>query len=307
MKCKHCNKNYVKYKGGMKGYQNYCSLKCSNNSETVKKNKIISYQKKYGVDNPFQSEEIKQKIKQINLELYNVEHPIKSEKIKKKMRETILNKYGVEHYSKTNEYKKKYIKTCQEIYGVVNPFQAEFVKNKIKETCKKRYGVEHIMYLDETKKKLRKIFMIKYGVPWSTYLMRGKYSKISQELFWNIYNRLDFHLQNKIYFAELNREFAKYFKDIKQGYFYDFVIPSLKICIEFNGDIWHANPKIYNENDRPNPYTNVTAKEIWNYDELKIKKLKKEGYLFLIIWESDYNKNKEAETNKCIEFIKNNL
>ena len=45
-----------------KGYSVYCSKKCSANSSTVKANFKDTFRRKYGVDNPSQIEEVKQKI-----------------------------------------------------------------------------------------------------------------------------------------------------------------------------------------------------------------------------------------------------
>jgi len=44
---------------------------------------------------------------------------------------------------------------------------------------------------------------------------------------------------------------------IDHVYFYDYVIPDLFFCIEFNGDYWHMNPNKYKEN-----YVNPTTKKI---------------------------------------------
>ena len=64
---------------------------------------LLMHIKKYGVENPFQSEEIQSQIKTTNLEKYGTEYYLQSEDKKEKNKETCLNKYGVEHYSKTNE------------------------------------------------------------------------------------------------------------------------------------------------------------------------------------------------------------
>lgn len=78
---------------------------------------------KYGVENQFQREDVKEKIKADNLE-----------------------KYGVEFNSQRNDMKKKIIETCLEKYGVEYPLQNEEIKEKVKKTCLERYGVEHVMH-----------------------------------------------------------------------------------------------------------------------------------------------------------------
>lgn len=63
-------------------------------------------------------------------------------------------------------------------------------------------------------------------------------------------------------FATKNTEFSLYNKEFNEKYFYDFCYN--KKIIEYNGDFWHANPKIYNESDVV--HKNKVAKDIWNYD-----------------------------------------
>ena len=66
--------------------------------------------------------------------------------------------------------------------------------------------------------------------------------------------------------------------------FYDFVIPCKKICIEYNGDVFHANPKLYASEDHPNPYNkSITAKEIWEHDRIKINNIMDRGYRVIVV------------------------
>jgi very-short-patch-repair endonuclease len=130
---------------------------------------------------------------------------------------------------------------------------------------------------------------------------KSGYSAISQELFWAVYKKL--RNKDKIYFGELNKEFNK--NDFDRGYYYDFVCTKRKKVIEFNGDMWHANPAIYTEHEIVNPYKNDTAKQMWEKDRIKIDFIKTFGYDVLIIWESEYTKNKEAAITKCLNFLNN--
>lgn len=61
--------------------------------------------------------------------------------------------------------------------------------------------------------------------------------------------------------------------------------------IEYYGDYWHANPKKYNNSDIVR--NNMKAEEIWHNDYLRIKALENEGYNCIIIWESEWKKNKD--------------
>ena len=125
------------------------------------------------------------------------------------------------------------------------------------------------------------------------------YSKISQKLFWRIFD----HFQlNDIRFEELNSEIIRYDKINNKHYKYDFVDFTKKKCIEFNGDYWHCNPSKYNENF-VHPIMKMTALEIWNKDSLKNFWIEKRGYKVLTIWESEYRKNPQQTLEKCIKFI----
>jgi hypothetical protein len=85
---------------------------------------------RYGVENPFQSEEIKNKIKQKNLEKYGVENPSQSPKIHQKKIETSLKNYGCEY-----------------------PTQSEIIKEKSKQTNFNKYGVSCAMKIPEIAQK----------------------------------------------------------------------------------------------------------------------------------------------------------
>lgn len=74
-------------------------------------------------------------------------------------------------------------------------------------------------------------------------------------------------------------------------YLPDVLIQKDGIIIEYFGDFWHANPEIYKSSDIV--HHNFVAKEIWNHDEKRIKDLENVGYKVIIIWESEYLKNKQ--------------
>lgn len=104
-----------------------------NYSGCIKCSKLKATQtnlEKYGVENPFQSEEIKNKIKQKNLEKYGVENPSQSPEIHQKKIETSLKNYGCEY-----------------------PLQSKIIKEKSKQTNFNKYGVSCAMKLPEVSQK----------------------------------------------------------------------------------------------------------------------------------------------------------
>lgn len=197
----------------------------------------------------------------------------------------------------SKETRRKFKETCFKIYGSFSPSESKEIKEKQIKTMIERYGVSHSSYNLETIKK-RKQTMVENHTLENT----QKFSKMSQELFWAIYNNLDIELKNKTYFGELNFEFNKQFK--QNLYSYDFVISNIKYCIEFNGDFWHCNPDLCEENHIHQINGNV-AKQIWTNDEMKINSLKELGFEIDIIWENEYKRNKEEIINRITNKIQN--
>jgi G:T-mismatch repair DNA endonuclease (very short patch repair protein) len=89
-------------------------------------------------------------------------------------------------------------------------------------------------------------------------------------------------------------------------YFYDFVIPSLKICVEFNGDYWHCNPSKYLP-EFVHKQSRLTAKEIQQKDNIKHEAIKKlRGFDVYVVWESEYKVMLPVIQNIIVNRIKEN-
>lgn len=74
-----------------------------------------------------------------------------------------------------------------------------------------------------------------------------------------------------------------------------------KIVVEINGDYAHANPKYYCANDLITlPGQKKLASVLWEHDTTKISALEKEGYRVVVIWESDNWKDKLEEIKKLM-------
>jgi len=131
------------------------------------------------------------------------------------------------------------------------------------------------------------------------------YSKISQELFYNIINNYDVSELKDVYFSTKNSEF--YISVKEKGFFvYDFCDKKRKKIIEYNGDYYHANPIMFNEYDKPHPYLKEkgpTSKEIWNKDKFKIDIANQNNFEVLTVWDSEYRKNKNSVIDKCLTFL----
>jgi len=128
-----------------------------------------------------------------------------------------------------------------------------------------------------------------------------RYSKISESFFDKLQN-----LMNETLFYEKNEKWIKF--EGKNGFYVDLMNEKENKIIEFNGDFFHANPKLYKKNDiiKVSENFNFKAHEIWENDSIKIQKLKNLKYDVHIVWENDVKNNTNIELNKCVEFLKNN-
>jgi len=119
-------KNYIKHISVCD--KSACSKKeCSN--QKIKDVCMI----KYGVENPYQAEFVKEKTKKTLIEKYGADHPMHVESIKNKVKQTNLERYGVEYPTVLEDVKEKSINTCLKKYGVTHesklPSQQEIRKN----------------------------------------------------------------------------------------------------------------------------------------------------------------------------------
>lgn len=117
---------------------------------------------KYGVDNPFKSEEIKQRIEQTNLEKYGVKSFSQTDDFKEKCRQTNLEKYGVENPAQNPEIQEKMRKTNLERYGVEYASQTKEFQEKTRQTNLERYGVENAFQNEEIRRKANETKIEKY-------------------------------------------------------------------------------------------------------------------------------------------------
>lgn len=205
----------------------------------------------------------------------------------------LVNKYGEENGIKMWD---KYIDKQKE--------------TKSKEYVIKKYGYEYWKQLCKSKKVTLNHFIKKYGDEIGKELYINKINKniyIPSKASGNYFDKLDIILSKdyKTYYYKKNgSEFGKLLSNGRYV-FLDYYIPELKICIEYYGNVWHANPKIFNSNDIPYSFkgSKKTAKEIWKEDKERIDLLKKDFNIdTIIVWEDDKS---IQNVIKKIDIIKN--
>jgi len=251
-KCILCG-NKTNFISLVKGYSKYCSSKCSNNSEEVKKKKKQTCLKNYDVENPMQSEEIRETHKYTCLRKYGVENPSQSEETKKKKILAYLQHYGVFHPLNHPDIKKTIKDTCLRRYGVENVSQYLIINKKIKESYIKSF-FEKLLNSDRLKGKVIPNFTLDeyHGVHY-------KYSWICtkcEQPFEGHINNANIPRCPTCYpssggSSKSEKEVADFVKSLGiqiktntrkliSPLELDIYVPSHKLAIEFNGLYWHS-------------------------------------------------------------------
>lgn len=166
----------------------------------------------------------------------------------------------------------------EEANALVSKRQATFSL----ETCIAKYGPEE--GLNRWKERQKK---------WHKSFKKQNYSKISQELFWMIVDKLP--STEGIYFAQLNKEKAiddsgcnhELRLTLDSTIMPDFIDTNTKRVIEFDGAYWHGSVGRGNkqrDKDRDDMY-------------------KKYGYTVKRVAEQAFKSNKETVVNECLTFL----
>lgn len=134
-------------------------------------------------------------------------------------------------------------------------------------------------------------------------------SKSSQVFFKSFFEKIN-GASNVCYFEYNQREF-KIVSSSGNNLFLDcyFEYNGKKFGIEYNGDYWHANPKIYQSDSLISyPSKKRYASDVWAKDEYKNNEFKKQDIHIFYVWENDVYLDLEKEICKIIyEIEKGNL
>lgn len=266
-------------------------------NEIISSNFTLDIDKKFKTSNQFRKENIKKNFTSVSYDFwidrgYSLEQAKKlkierDEKIKNSgvQFEKMIKKYGYENGNQKwynfLEKSKQTVENFISRYGKEMGLKKyESYINKLSATSTKKYRID------------------KFGVEWYiSYIEKlkdkNKKSKISQNLFWKIKNRMKDC--SGLFFGEYNKEWYVYDNIFNRWYFVDFKYKN-KI-IEFYGDYWHKNPKKFKE-------TEDTVLK-WKYDSIRENVIRK-NFDLLVIWESEYIKDPGLILNKCLSFLEEN-
>jgi hypothetical protein len=288
------------------------------NGITVSKGSAFSV--KYWIGRGLSEEDAKQKIKEMkpNLVEYWLSRGFSAEESKLKTELHLMNtersfilKYGEEDGIKLFREKKvkdgKLHSPRSIEYWINKGFSIEESKIKVSESqnkfslvkCIEKYGEEDGKKIFTERQKKWQESLYKNGN------LKSGYSKVSQDLFFDLLKYYEnIEDLNYVMFAKKGGEFVL---TSDEGFYrYDFTDLLNKKIIEYNGDNYHANPDTYTISETPNPFRkNITSEDIWKRDCVKIKLANKYKFDVLVIWDSEYKKNKEKVIEKCLKFLKN--
>lgn len=192
--------------------------------------------------------------------------------------------------SNSYEYKSKKGMTLEE-YDSYNKSRAVTLVNMIR-----KYGTEgkerYEAYLERQRHTTSlEYFLSKYEDGLERYQRfddarcnQGGASTIADDCFDSIVRRLQLDT-NAIHYHRLNGEHCV------GCYKLDFYDETHNLVLEFNGDIWHGNPKIYKSGDfvrLPHNKT-VLVDDLWHKDEIRKNEIQRRlGCGMHVIWESDW-------------------
>ena len=182
--CLECGSEFEERK---KHERKLCSDECRTKwmrREDVNIKRMENVQKtvknKYGTDNVFQLESIKEKSKETKLDRYGDENYCNREQVKKtkiekygedyfknffkRVKESMEKNYGVSHPLHVQKFIEKKMKTSLERYGTEHACQNNEVIEKFNKTIQERYGVDNISQNEEIKEKKKQTSINNFGV-----------------------------------------------------------------------------------------------------------------------------------------------
>ena len=99
----------------------------------------------------------------------------------------------------------------------------------------------------------------------------------------------------KVYYGK--KEFSKWDNDYNRVYFYDFVINDIKLCVEYNGIMFHPKPNNY---EWKSLFSGKGYDEVREYDMRKQQLITDLGYTLIVVWEDDiFEKSLKKITDAC--------
>ena len=262
--CPVCKKE-TKWQSLDRGYLKHCSCKCTQNDKNVIQKRENHFIEKYGVKNPYQSEEIKEKIKQTHLQGTGYEYNLQNPETIKRAKQTKLEKYGDVNYNNIEKAKQTCIKKYNvDSFSKTNEFKEMLLEKVDFYEIAKKGKITHSKKINQMKEAgyitIQEAF-IKYGQSWYKnnivpILYKNHTGFISSE---NEKKIEEYYINNNGHSSQEENKLLdilhKYYNDniihgenkVIAPLELDFFLPKLNIAIEYNGMYWHSTK--FKEND----------------------------------------------------------
>lgn len=258
LKCDTCNK--VWHQRGSKTRilsrnTHACSTDCKRQAHklggVVYKQFAQTSLERYGAENPYASEQCKEKIRQTMMSRYGVEHALQSQEFSNKQKETMFERYGVEYSVYSPELRMRQIKSMQQNWGVSYPMQLEHVKDALVSGSIAKFGVSYPMQSVEFQKQ--------------AFQKRDKNSWMSKPE-----KKFRILLEEKF-----GKENVKVQQLIERKWSVDFYVVSIDVWISFDGVYWHGLDRSIDEIKKSSKPRDKAIYEKWlkdrELDEYMIK------------------------------------
>lgn len=304
--CLHCGKQ-IHAKSYFKTYSfpKCCCITCLNHSD-YHKQKIQNTKANWTEE---QKQAISKKSTETNNRRWSNMTPEKLAKRLAKTEETCLRKFGVKNYSSCDEGKQKHKERIKAYYENVDVSiiqqrvakmlhtkeqKTEEEKRLINEKRSKTLKEKAAKRTKEEKLKMRekriKTCIDKYGTPFPLSNKEIRYksikTKIKNGTIFRSRKETELYNALKQIFPALehNRWNVLYDTTCKSCRELDILLRSKKLGIEFNGTYWHQNDP--DSSDKQQLCENI-------------------GWRLLVVKEEDWDRDKENEIKRCIEFLSN--
>lgn len=298
-KCTNCEKK-VKYKGTVKrGYGEFCSLKCFNNSdENAKRVKSTITKEKLEI--------AKKKRKKTFIERHGVENPMHKDEFKENLKKTLLEKYGVESVASIDHVKKHVRKKAiadrnieyNKIGYTAIGFDYEIRNNSKLFTHEIKCNNEHIFKIHDG--------TLKYRLN-NNIIICTECNPIKS--FSGLENKVIEYIKS-IYSGEIILKDRK----ILDGKEIDIYIPKFNLGIEINGNYWYS--ELYKNSVYHSNKTNKAIKKGIKLLQFFEDEINNKFDIIKSIIKTNLNKNTVIYARKCkikkidyktaTEFIKDN-
>ena len=212
----------------------------------------------------------------------------------------------------------KAIKTNQERYGVDYPTQAQIIKDKTNKTIEEKYG-------GRDSQKWKSLFKTSGYVLYNGQLVHnGSIPEIRKQMVLTWKKTLDempYEKRHEWIQKSISRNKSRiedeFFNLLEQQYNYKierqyrikrFVVDGIynNIVIEFYGDYYHANPKIYKETDLLRFHNKIKkVADLHNFDKERLNFIREQtNKQIIVVWEKTFNQDKRATIDIVAKLLK---